>query len=193
MLRCYRPRITPTAKLEGRSVKIGCLASLTGKGAEWGQAAKVSMEIAVEEINAKGGIGGVPIELICYDTQTLEAEALKAISRLVDRDKVLAISGPCFSWRVRDHRAAARRALQDGDQLLLLGQARPFGHEQVGVPQHADQRQAAQAGGRCLGQGIQDRRRSSSSMTPRTRSPRAKAPACCRRCSRSTASRCWTR
>ena len=85
------------AKLEGRSVKIGCLASLTGKGAEWGQGAKLSMEIAVEEINAKGGIGGVPIELICYDTQTLEAEALKSVSRLVERDKVLAISGPCFS------------------------------------------------------------------------------------------------
>src|SRR4029079_8098853 len=85
------------AKLEGRSVKIGCLASLTGKGAEWGQGAKISMEIAVEEINAKGGIGGVPIDLVCYDTQTLEAEALKAVSRLVERDKVLAISGPCFS------------------------------------------------------------------------------------------------
>jgi branched-chain amino acid transport system substrate-binding protein len=85
------------AKLSGRSVKIGCLASLTGKGAEWGQTAKISMEIAVEEINAKGGIGGVPIELICYDTQTLEAEALKAVSRLVERDRVLAISGPCFS------------------------------------------------------------------------------------------------
>src|SRR5712691_10571630 len=84
-------------KLSGRSVKIGCQVPLTGKGAEWGQAAKASMEIAVEEINAKGGVGGVPIELICYDTQTLEAEALKTISRLVERDKVLAVSGPCFS------------------------------------------------------------------------------------------------
>src|SRR5499427_4879762 len=85
------------AKLAGRNVKIGCQVSLTGKGAEWGQGAKPSMEVAVEEINAKGGIGGVPIELICYDTQTMESEALKAMSRLVDRDKVLAISGPCFS------------------------------------------------------------------------------------------------
>ena len=85
------------AKLAGRSVKIGCQVSLTGKGAEWGQAAKVSMEIAVEEINATGGVGGVPIELICYDTQTLEAEALKTVDRLVERDKVLAIAGPCFS------------------------------------------------------------------------------------------------
>lgn len=85
------------AKLSGRNVKIGCMVPLTGKGAEWGQTAKISMEIAVEEINAKGGIGGVPIDLICYDTQTLEAEGLKIVSRLVERDKVLAISGPCFS------------------------------------------------------------------------------------------------
>ena len=84
-------------KLAGRNVKIGCQVSLTGKGAEWGQAAKVSMEIAVEEINAKGGVGGVPIDLICYDTQTSEAEALKTVSRLVERDRVLAIAGPCFS------------------------------------------------------------------------------------------------
>ena len=84
-------------KLSGRSVKIGCLAPVTGKGAEWGVAGKASMEIAVEEINAKGGAGGIPMELICYDTQTLEAEALKAVSRLVERDRVLVISGPCFS------------------------------------------------------------------------------------------------
>src|ERR1051325_8146550 len=75
-------------KREGRTVKIGCLVPLTGKGAEWGQGAKPSIEIAVDEINAKGGIGGLPIEMICYDDQTLEAEALKAMSRLVDRDKV---------------------------------------------------------------------------------------------------------
>jgi branched-chain amino acid transport system substrate-binding protein len=91
------PAAHAQAKLDGRTVKIGCMVPVTGKGAEWGQAAKASMEIAVEEINAKGGIGGIPAELICYDTQTLEAEALKAMSRLVDRDRVLLISGPCFS------------------------------------------------------------------------------------------------
>jgi branched-chain amino acid transport system substrate-binding protein len=91
------PANAQAKKLAGRSVKIGCLVPLTGKGAEWGLGAKPSMELAVEEINAKGGIGGLPIELICYDDQTLESEALKAMSRLVDRDKVLAISGPCFS------------------------------------------------------------------------------------------------
>lgn len=91
------PKQAEAANLAGRNVKIGCLAPVTGKGAEWGIAGKASMEIAVEEINAKGGVGGIPIELICYDTQTLEAEALKSVSRLVDRDRVLAVSGPCFS------------------------------------------------------------------------------------------------
>lgn len=91
------PCAAQAQKLEGRSVKIGCLVPLTGKGAEWGQGAKPSIEMAVEEINAKGGVGGVPLEVICYDDQTLEAEALKAMSRLVDRDKVLAVVGPCFS------------------------------------------------------------------------------------------------
>ena len=85
------------AKLAGRNVKIGCMVPLTGKGAEWGQAAKISMDLAVADINAKGGIGGLPIDLICYDYQTLDAEGLKSISRLVERDRVLAISGPCFS------------------------------------------------------------------------------------------------
>src|SRR5262252_10787127 len=85
------------ATLAGRNVKIGCLVPLTGKGAEWGQGAKPSIDLAVEEINAKGGIGGLPIEMICYDDQTLESEALNAMNRLVDRDKVLAVVGPCFS------------------------------------------------------------------------------------------------
>jgi branched-chain amino acid transport system substrate-binding protein len=84
-------------KLTGRNVKIGCLVPLTGKGAEWGQGAKPSIDLAVEEINAKGGIGGLPIDMTCYDDQTLESEALNAMNRLVDRDKVLAVVGPCFS------------------------------------------------------------------------------------------------
>src|SRR5262245_37959693 len=91
------PSNAQVTKLDGRTVKIGCLVPLTGKGAERGQDAKPTMEIAVEEINAKGGIGGLPIQLICYDDQTSESEALQQMSRLVDRDKVLAVVGPCFS------------------------------------------------------------------------------------------------
>ena len=40
------------AQLSGRSVKIGVMYPLTGKGAEWGEAAKVGINLAAEEINA---------------------------------------------------------------------------------------------------------------------------------------------
>jgi len=100
------------ATLAGRNVKIGCLVPLTGKGAEWGQGAKPSIDIAVEEINAKGGIGGLPIEMICYDDQTLESEALNAMNRLVDRDKVLAVVGPASAGRSRPSRRSSMRALR---------------------------------------------------------------------------------
>ena len=85
------------AQLSGRKVKIGAMVPLTEKGAEWGQAAKASMEMATEEINAAGGIGGVPLEILYYDTRTKESEGIIIINRLVERDKVLAVSGPCFS------------------------------------------------------------------------------------------------
>jgi branched-chain amino acid transport system substrate-binding protein len=85
------------ADLAGRSVKIGAMVPLSGKGAEWGQTAKLGMEIAQEEINAAGGIGGVKLKIVFYDTQTKEAEGLKIIRKLATRDKVLAVSGPCFS------------------------------------------------------------------------------------------------
>ncbi len=85
------------AKLAGRFVKIGAMVPLTGKGAEWGRAAKISMEMARDEINAAGGIGGVPLKIIFYDTHTKEAEGIKIIKKLSARDKVLAVSGPCFS------------------------------------------------------------------------------------------------
>lgn len=85
------------AQLSGRSVKIGAMYPLTGKGAEWGEAAKVGINLAVDEINAAGGIGGVPIKLIEYDYQAKESEGITIINKLATRDDVLVVLGPCFS------------------------------------------------------------------------------------------------
>jgi branched-chain amino acid transport system substrate-binding protein len=84
-------------QLSGRWVKIGIMVPLTGKGAEWGQAGKLGSEIAAKEINARGGIGGRKIKLVVYDTHTKEADGINIINKLAVRDKVLAVSGPCFS------------------------------------------------------------------------------------------------
>ena len=53
----------PAAKLAGKSVKLGAIYSITGKGAEWGEHSKIATEIAADEINAAGGVGGVPLEI----------------------------------------------------------------------------------------------------------------------------------
>ena len=85
------------AQLSGRSVKIGALVPVTGKGAEWGYTARESIKIAQDEINAAGGIGGVPLKVIFWDTQSKESEGIKGFKKLVTRDNVLAVMGPCFS------------------------------------------------------------------------------------------------
>ena len=85
------------AELSGRSVKVGALVPVTGKGAEWGYTARESIKIAEDEINAAGGIGGVPLKVIFWDTQSKESEGIKGFKKLVTRDKVLAVMGPCFS------------------------------------------------------------------------------------------------
>jgi ABC-type branched-subunit amino acid transport system substrate-binding protein len=46
-------------KLAGKTVKIGGLFGVSGVCAEWGMNGKVGAEIAAEEINAAGGIGGL--------------------------------------------------------------------------------------------------------------------------------------
>ncbi len=84
-------------KLDGKEVKLGAMVPITGKGAEWGVAGKAGIEIAVEEINTKGGIGGKPIRMIYADYEAKEAEGLKIFNRLAARDNVLMILGPCFS------------------------------------------------------------------------------------------------
>jgi branched-chain amino acid transport system substrate-binding protein len=87
----------PAAKLTGKSVKLGAIYSITGKGAEWGEHSKIATEIAVEEINKAGGVGGVPLEVLIQDTGTEVAPAISLARKLTLEDKVLAILGPCFS------------------------------------------------------------------------------------------------
>ena len=87
----------PAANLAGKSVKLGAIYSITGKGAEWGEHSKIATDIAVEEINRAGGVGGVPVEVLIQDTGTEVAPAISLARKLILEDKVLAVLGPCFS------------------------------------------------------------------------------------------------
>jgi branched-chain amino acid transport system substrate-binding protein len=80
--------------VSGKSIKLGGIYSIAGVCAEWGNAAKIASEIAIEEINAAGGIGGVPIEQVWYDVGCKAPPAIPVVEKLAKQDKVLAVNGP---------------------------------------------------------------------------------------------------
>ncbi|MDR2137718.1 MAG: ABC transporter substrate-binding protein [Synergistaceae bacterium] len=79
------------------TIKIGEIGTVTGDFAAYGVAEVESLKIAVEEINAAGGILGKQIELIMYDCRTRQEDMVNAARRLVESDKVTAVIGPSGS------------------------------------------------------------------------------------------------
>ena len=74
--------------------KIGGIFSVTGPASFLGDPEKKSMEMAVEQINNNGGIDGHMIEAVIYDTEGDPSKAVMSVSKLINRDRVLAIIGP---------------------------------------------------------------------------------------------------
>ena len=74
-------------------IKIGSILSVTGPAAFLGEDMKAGMELAVEEINAKGGVLGRKIEWTFYDAESQTQKGLTATRRLLDQDKVDVIVG----------------------------------------------------------------------------------------------------
>ena len=78
-------------------IKIGVAYGLQGMWSDWCKKNIVAVEMAVEEINAAGGVNGMPLETIIYDTASKPAEATRLVRKLATDDKVLAILGPFSS------------------------------------------------------------------------------------------------
>jgi branched-chain amino acid transport system substrate-binding protein len=78
----------------GPPIKIGFSMALTGSLAVNGKSGLLAMQIWKEDINAKGGLLGRPVELIFYDDQTNPSLVPGIYTKLLDVDKVdLVISG----------------------------------------------------------------------------------------------------
>ncbi len=80
--------------LAAKPYKIGALFSITGPTSFIGEPERNTLVMLVEEINKKGGINGHPIEVVIYDTEGDETNAVKKITKLCVQDKVLAVIGP---------------------------------------------------------------------------------------------------
>jgi len=75
-------------------IKIGFGMALTGGLAGNGKAALIAMQIWADEVNAKGGLLGRPVQLVYYDDQTNPATVPGIYTKLLDVDKVdLVMSG----------------------------------------------------------------------------------------------------
>lgn len=84
-------------KLAGSEIKLGAAFPLTGIWSEWGKKDKVALDMAVDEINAAGGVGGLPIKYAIYDTASKPPESAALVRRLATDEKVLTILGPFSS------------------------------------------------------------------------------------------------
>ncbi|OYV05283.1 MAG: ethanolamine utilization protein EutJ [Verrucomicrobiales bacterium VVV1] len=83
----------------GDTIKIGEFASLTGKEATFGTSSHEGTLLAIEELNAAGGVLGKKLELLTEDDQTKAGEPANAVNKLISKDGVVAILGEVASSR----------------------------------------------------------------------------------------------
>ena len=92
-------------------IKIGAMGPLTGDLAIYGTAVDNGIKLAVEEINAAGGILGKQVECTFLDEKGDSTEAVNAYNRLVQNEQVVAIIGDVTST---PSIAVAQASVQDG-------------------------------------------------------------------------------
>jgi len=83
-----------TAAFAAKTVRIGGLFAVTGPASFLGEPEKKTLEMLVNEANAKGGINGVRLEAIIYDTGGDATKAVQLATKLIRDDKVSVIIGP---------------------------------------------------------------------------------------------------
>lgn len=72
-------------------IRIGEVEPLTGKEAAFGQSSHHGILLAVEEINARGGVLGRPLQLVTEDNQSRPGESATITKKLISRDRVVAV------------------------------------------------------------------------------------------------------
>jgi branched-chain amino acid transport system substrate-binding protein len=97
------------------TIKVGAILAVTGPASFLGAPEARTLEMMVEEINAKGGIKGKKVELIIKDSGASPEKALSFAKQLIEEDKVLAIIGPSTSGETMKIKNVA----EEGKTILL--------------------------------------------------------------------------
>jgi branched-chain amino acid transport system substrate-binding protein len=81
----------------GSTIKVGLIVPLTGDVKTFGESTRNGAMLAIEEVNAAGGINGRKIEVVATDDKNDPTETGNAGSKLIDMDRVVAIIGSVSS------------------------------------------------------------------------------------------------
>ncbi len=75
-------------------IKIAGIFALTGRAAHIGTAQRDAVLLAIDEVNAQGGINGSKLEMIMGDTESNPTKAVMALKKVLESEDVVAIIGP---------------------------------------------------------------------------------------------------
>ncbi|HEV7889206.1 MAG TPA: ABC transporter substrate-binding protein [Pyrinomonadaceae bacterium] len=81
----------------GGAIKVGIYGDLSGQTSSFGQSTKNGALMAIDEINAAGGINGRKVEYVMEDDQGQPQQASTVVTKLINQDKVVAIIGEVAS------------------------------------------------------------------------------------------------
>lgn len=96
-------------------IKVGFSMGMTGANGPNGKQLLISLEIWRDDVNAKGGLLGRPIDLVYYDDQTSPANEPSIYTKLIDVDKVELLIGPYGTNQI----AAALPVLQAHNKTTI--------------------------------------------------------------------------
>jgi len=98
-----------------KTIKVGAILAVTGGASFLGGPEARTLQMMVDEINAKGGIDGNKIELILKDSGANPEKAISFAKQLIEEEKVLAIIGPSTSGETMK----LKKICQDGKTVMI--------------------------------------------------------------------------
>ena len=101
-------------------IKIGVALPVTGSMAAGGSSVQKGILVAQKEINAQGGINGMPVELIMEDTHSVSTDAVTAVTKLIEVDKVPVLIAGAYSAE-----GVAVAPLAQNSKVVLLSPLAP--------------------------------------------------------------------
>ena len=93
-------------------VPVGAVEILSGPSAAYGTAIRAGLELALDEVNEKGVLGGRKVALTVEDSAGNKDQAINAARKLVGRDHVVTVIGPT-AWSSSDLARPSQNRLVD--------------------------------------------------------------------------------